>query len=116
LPSKSAQCPKLSRSTANAGTFYRHRRTHEQQQNGEPIDSFSEEDLDNDADQLVSLEEESPEPGAEQAYFTSAMGHGHSNSLDLGPAMGSMNTGTPVNAAMNGTSMAPPQMIAAHNY
>jgi len=91
----------------------RHRRTHEQQQNGEPIGDFSEEDLDNDVDPLASLEEESPI--SEHAYLASSMGMPTSMS-DMSPAM-TMNTGTPVNGpTMNGTSMGPPQMISAQNY
>jgi transcription factor STE12 len=100
-------CPKCI-----ANHFYRHRRIHEQQQNGESIDNFSEEDMENEHDHLISLEEEqSPEQEHALLDMTS-----NGPVLDMGPAM-SMNTGTHMNgASMNGTSMAPPQMIAAHHY
>jgi hypothetical protein len=63
---------------------------------------------------LLALDEESPV--SDHAYLTNSgmsasMPHMHS------PAMSTMNTGTPVNtAAMNGTSMGPPQMVSAQNY
>jgi transcription factor STE12 len=111
----------------------RHRRIHEQQQNGEAIDAFSDEELEADADHLVSLEEESPE--SEHAFLTGAGlmsggggggHHSHHNSLsgvnmnmmqhhggvglEMGPAMAAGGAG------MNGTSMGPPQMVAAQNF
>ena len=95
-----------------ANRTLRHRRTHEQQQNGEVVDSFSEEDLDNEDHHLVSVEEESPE--SEHAYLSNMP----ATTADLtAAAMTSMSTGGNVNgASMNGTSMAPPQMLIAHNY
>lgn len=111
---------------------HRHRRIHEQQQNGEAIDAFSDEELENDQDHLVSLEEESPE--SEHAFLTNAAGlmsggsgghHSHHNSLsgvgmnmmqhhgglvEMSPAMAAGGPG------MNGTSMGPPQMVAAQNF
>jgi transcription factor STE12 len=88
----------------------RHRRTHEQQQNGEPV-SFSEEDLENEEDQLVALEEESPE--SEHAYLNMP-----TSTSDIPTPMTSMSTGTNNmnGATMNGTSIGTPHMIAAHNY
>jgi transcription factor STE12 len=111
----------------------RHRRIHEQQQNGEAIDAFSDEELEADQDHLVSLEEESPE--SEHAFLTGAAGlmsgggggghHSHHNSLsgvnmnmmqhhgglvEMSPAMAAGGAG------MNGTSMGPPQMVAAQNF
>jgi transcription factor STE12 len=95
---------------------YRHRRTHEQQQNGETIIDVSEEDMDGGDgvdDGLLALDEESPV--SDHAYLTNS---GLSSSMPhMSPAMSTMNTGTPVNtAAMNGTSMGPPQMVSAQNY
>jgi hypothetical protein len=54
----------------------RHRRIHEQQQNGESIENFSEEDLEEGQDQLGSLEEESPQ--SEHAYIN---GNGQSQQM-----------------------------------
>jgi hypothetical protein len=103
----------------------RHRRIHEQQQNGESVDNFSEEDLENDHDHLGSLEEESPE--AEHAYLhvhghavsNAGMHHGipaSSDMVTMSPAMASMNTGGAVHdhGPMGGT-MAPPMMVG-QNY
>jgi len=89
---------------------HRHRRTHEQQQNGEPV-NFSEEDLENDEDQLVALEEESPE--SEHAFLNMP-----STSSDMHTPMTAMSTGTSNmnGASMNGTTIGAPQMVAAHNY
>lgn len=88
----------------------RHRRTHEQQQNGEQV-SFSEEDLENEEDQLVALEEESPE--SEHAYLNMP-----TSTSDIPTPMTSMSTGTNNmnGATMNGTTIGTPHMIAAHNY
>jgi hypothetical protein len=122
--------------------FPRHRRIHEQQQNGEAIDGFSDEELEADADHLVSLEEESPE--SEHAYLTGAASlingggggghHSHHGSLNgINMNMNVMHHGvgvggggvslvemSPAMAAggpgMNGTSMGPPQMVAAQNF
>jgi transcription factor STE12 len=70
--------------------------------------------MDNDLDQLASLEEESPI--SEHAYLASGMGMPVSSMSDMSPAM-AMSTGTPVNgASMNGTSMGPPQMVSTQNY
>lgn len=92
----------------------RHRRTHEQQQNGEPV-SF-EDDMENEGEGLESLEE-SPSP--EHAYLstgnhlsishtTPTMSH---NALANMPSMHTHN-------GMNGTmSMGQPQhLLAAHNF
>src|ERR1700744_5949417 len=84
--------PPRQRPLSNRGRD-RHRRIHEQQQNGEAIDAFSDEELEADQDHLVSLEEESPE--SEHAFLTGAAGlmsggggpgsggghHSHHNSL-----------------------------------
>lgn len=88
----------------------RHRRTHEQQQNGEPV-SFSEEDLENEEDQLVALEEESPE--SEHAYLNMP-----TSTSDMPTPLTSMSTGTANmnGAAMNGTNIGAPHMIVAQHY
>jgi transcription factor STE12 len=104
-------CSLCGKAFSRSDNLAQHRRTHEQQQNGEPIDNFSEEDLDNDIDPLASLEEESPI--SEHTYLATSMG----SMSDMSPAMATMNTGTPVNGpSMNGTSMGPPQMVSAQNY
>jgi transcription factor STE12 len=93
----------------------RHKRTHEQQQNGEPIvDSFSEEDFDVDDQHIVDLEQESPE--SEHAYLAGSMSI--PTTISEMQSMGPMSTGTNnMNGPQfNGTSMGPPQMVAAHNY
>jgi len=109
-------CSLCGKAFSRSDNLAQHRRIHEQQQNGEAIDNFSDEDLenDNDNDPLVSLEEESPE--SEHAYLSAGLG-GVSNTMqEMSPAL-SMNTGTPVNGpSMNGTSMGPPQMVTAQNY
>ena len=88
----------------------RHRRTHEQQQNGEPV-SFSEEDLENEEDQLVALEEESPE--SEHAYLNMP-----TSTSDIPTPMTAMSTGTANmnGATMNGTNIGTPHMIVAQHY
>ncbi|KAF2669218.1 STE-domain-containing protein [Microthyrium microscopicum] len=107
-------CALCGKAFSRSDNLAQHRRTHEQQQNGEPIDNFSEDELDNEVDALAALEEESPE--SEHAYLASGMGLPNGSMPDMSPAM-TMNTGTPVNGpSMNGTSMGPPQMIAAQNY
>lgn len=114
-----------------ANHFVRHKRTHEQQQNGEPIVDFSEEDFENDEHNIGELDQESPE--SEHAYLSgpmsiptslsdlhthSPLGHTHSPMGHTHSPMGSMSTGTNhMNGpSMNGTSMGPPQMVSAHNY
>ena len=98
----------------------RHKRTHEQQQNGEPIiDSFSEEDFENDEHNIVDLEQDSPE--SEHSYLPGGMSipttlhEMHQGGMQT---MGPMSTGTGNMGGpqFNGTSMGPPQMVAAHNY
>jgi transcription factor STE12 len=94
-----------------ANIISRHRRTHEQQQNGEPV-SFSEEEVENDEDQLGALEEESPE--SEHAFLNLP-----STASDMPTPMTSMSTGTSNmnGASMNGTTIGTPQMVhAAANY
>lgn len=78
---------------------FRHRRTHEPRQDGEPLSNFSEEELENDDDQLGPLEEESP--GSEHNFLSGGFGMG-SGMTDL--------------AAPLATMAAPSQLIAAHNY
>jgi hypothetical protein len=104
----------------------RHRRTHEQNQNGEPIANISEDDaeevdfnVDEDAG-LGSLEEESP--GSEHAYLTSSQAQGltlptttptlTSPTLNL-DAPSSMSAGF---GGHGGLSMGQGQMIAANHY
>jgi transcription factor STE12 len=109
-------CSLCGKAFSRSDNLAQHRRTHEQSQNGEAIDNFSEEDLDNDLDNLGALEEESPE--SEHAYLSVGMGMATNSSAELSPGM-TMNTGNSFNGPMmNGTSMSmgPPQMIAAHNY
>jgi transcription factor STE12 len=117
-------CSLCGKAFSRSDNLAQHRRTHEQSQNGEAIDNFSEEDLENELDNLGALEEESPE--SEHAYLSAGMGMPNNSSAELSPGMTmnsspgmTMNTATPFNGPMmNGTSMSmgPPQMIAAHNY
>jgi len=79
--------------------FFRHRRTHEPQPNGEVIEDVSEgEDLDGGDAQLGSLEEEES-PETDHAYLATTM---------------SMNQGVPDMGGM--TSMPSQQLISAHGY
>jgi len=110
-------CSLCGKAFSRSDNLAQHRRIHEQQQNGESIENFSEEDLENDGDGLVALEEESPE--SEHAFLATGLG-GLGNSTvslhDMSPVM-NLNTGNSVNGpSMNGTSMGPPQMIAAQNF
>ncbi|KAE9983668.1 hypothetical protein BLS_009661 [Venturia inaequalis] len=113
-------CQLCNKAFSRSDNLAQHKRTHEQQQNGEPIiDSFSEEDFENDEHNLVELDQDSPE--SEHAYLPSGMNipttmhEMHQGGMQT---MGSMSTGTNnMNGPQfNGTSMGPPQMVAAHNY
>jgi len=85
-----------------ANTTVRHRRTHEQQADGEVL-NFTEEDLDNEDEQL-GLDGESPEP--EQGYMPSTL----SLSTPLTDMPASL-------GGLGGVHMGPPpQLISAHNY
>jgi len=107
-------CPLCGKAFSRSDNLAQHRRTHEQQQNGEPIEDISENELENGEDGLLALDEESPI--SEHAYLAHSGLSQNPSLADMSPAM-SMNTGTPVHAAhMNGTSMGPPQMVAAQNY
>lgn len=111
-------CALCGKAFSRSDNLAQHRRTHEQGQNGELLDSFSEEDLENELDTLGSLEEESPE--SEHAYLSVGMGMSHASQSELSPGMTMTLSNTPsyLGPMMNGTSMSmgPPQMIAAHNY
>jgi transcription factor STE12 len=79
--------------------YFRHRRTHEPRQDGEPLD-FNEEELEGEDEHLHSLDEESPGSGNE---YLSSM-HIPTSISDI---PGPLSMGT----------MAPPhQLIAANNY
>jgi transcription factor STE12 len=89
---------------------FRHKRTHEQQQNGEPIiDDFNEEDLEGEDGQLIDLEHESPE--SDHAYLTMNI----PSTIPEHYTPTSMSTGTHMNgSSMNGTHITP--MLSAHHY
>ncbi|KAF2841459.1 STE-domain-containing protein [Patellaria atrata CBS 101060] len=94
-------CPLCSKAFSRSDNLAQHRRTHEPRPDGEPVGNYSEEDLENDEDQLGSLEEESPE--SEHAYLPSGLSM--STSISDLPSMGM------------GVSMGPPQqLLAGSNY
>jgi transcription factor STE12 len=98
-------CPLCNKAFSRSDNLAQHRRTHEPRQDGEPLSSFDEDELENEDgdDQLHSLEEESPE--SVHDYLTPANLNIASSISDI-PGPLSM-----------GTSMPPPhQLIAAHNY
>ncbi|ORY16112.1 transcription factor steA [Clohesyomyces aquaticus] len=95
-------CPLCNKAFSRSDNLAQHRRTHEPRQDGEPLSSYDEDDLENEDEQLGSLEEESPESGND--YLGSSLNIPASISDIPGPL--SM-----------GTTMGPPQhLIAAHNY
>ncbi|KAF2115021.1 STE like transcription factor-domain-containing protein [Lophiotrema nucula] len=98
-------CPLCNKAFSRSDNLAQHRRTHEPRQDGEPLSSFDEDELDNEDgdDHLHSLEEESPE--SVHDYLTPSNLNIPSSISDI-PGPLSM-----------GTSMPPPhQLIAAHNY
>ncbi|KAF2422069.1 STE-domain-containing protein [Tothia fuscella] len=110
-------CQLCNKAFSRSDNLAQHKRTHEQQQNGEPvIDNFSEEDFENDEHNIIDLEQDSPE--SEHAYLAGPMMTTSLSAESMHTPMGSMSTGgNHMNGAtMNGTSMGPPQMVAAHNY
>jgi len=113
-------CQLCNKAFSRSDNLAQHKRTHEQQQNGEPIvDSFSEEDFENDEQNIIDLDQESPE--SEHAYLAGGMGIPtslHEMQSGMQTPMGPMSTGTNnMNGPQfNGTSMGPPQMVAAQNY
>ncbi|KAF2086933.1 STE-domain-containing protein [Saccharata proteae CBS 121410] len=97
-------CPLCNKAFSRSDNLAQHRRTHEPRQDGDPIGSYSDEELENDEDQLGSLEEESP--GSTNDYMPSGL----SISTSLSDLPGSI-------PGMNATSMGPThQMLAASNY
>jgi hypothetical protein len=94
--------------------MFRHKRTHEQQQNGEPIvDNFSEEDLEGEDGHIIDLEHELHDsPESDHAYLNLNI----PNTIPENYPPTSMSTGTSTmnGANMNGTSITP--MISAHHY
>lgn len=83
--------------------IYRHRRTHEPRQDGEPLSSFDEEDLEGEGDDehLHSLEEESPESSHD---YLAGIPNIPASIADI-----------PGPLAM-GTTMGPPQQLIAANH
>jgi transcription factor STE12 len=94
-------CPLCNKAFSRSDNLAQHRRTHEPRQDGEPLSSYDEEDLEGEDEHLHSLEEESPDSGND---YLSSMHIPVSLSDIPGPL--SM-----------GTTMGPPQqLIAAHHY
>jgi transcription factor STE12 len=94
----SVSCPSRSLNKHFLTITFRHRRTHEPRQDGEPL--YDEDELEGEDDHLHSLEEESPESGND--YMMSNI------PASISDIPGPMSMGV---------SMGPPQhMIAAHNY
>jgi len=101
-------CTLCGKAFSRSDNLAQHRRIHEQQQNGETVENFSEEDLENEHEHLGSLEEESPE--SEHAYINVNGSTGQhipvsnasvtlSEVISMSPAMASMNTGAAVGEA-----------------
>ncbi|KAF1986033.1 STE-domain-containing protein [Aulographum hederae CBS 113979] len=110
-------CSLCNKAFSRSDNLAQHRRTHEQNSNGEPL-NFSEEDLEGEDDNLVSLEEESPE--SEHAYLATNMGMPTSMAeMQSMNSMHGMNGGGGL--SMNGGSMSmgqqqQQQLVAAQNY
>ncbi|KAF2457127.1 STE like transcription factor-domain-containing protein [Lineolata rhizophorae] len=108
-------CPLCNKAFSRSDNLAQHRRTHEPRQDGEPVGNFSEEDLenlDNEDDQLGSLEEESPsdhEAAATAAFL-------NESALAAAAGSGVSAPAADFHAAM--ASMAPPPqpLIAAQNF
>ncbi|KAF2181749.1 STE-domain-containing protein [Zopfia rhizophila CBS 207.26] len=95
-------CPLCNKAFSRSDNLAQHRRTHEPRQDGEPLSSFDEDELENEDEPLGSLEEESPESGND--YLSASLSIPASIADIPGPL------------AM-GTTMGPPQhLIAAHNF
>ncbi|KAF2004419.1 transcription factor steA [Amniculicola lignicola CBS 123094] len=93
-------CPLCNKAFSRSDNLAQHRRTHEPRADGEPLSSFDEDELDNDDENLHSLEEESPESGNDYLLPNIPV------SISDIPGPLSM-----------GTSMDQPQhLIAAHHY
>ncbi|KAI9661614.1 MAG: homeodomain transcription factor ste12 [Bathelium mastoideum] len=104
-PTKSHSCPipTCGRLFKRLEHLKRHKRTHEANKDGEPLSSFSEEDLEGDDDQLGSLEEESPQ--SDQGLLSAGMG--------LPTSLADMPTSL---GALDGTGLGGSHMIAAQNF
>ena len=130
-------CNLCSKAFSRSDNLAQHRRTHEQQQNEdgtineEPLEGdFSEEDFVNlgsdPATDLVSLVDDdniSPTSASDDHHsLPSAVSQTHSHwdsfaaTTPLQTPMGMSTGGNVHGPSMNGTTMAPPQMVAAHNY
>lgn len=96
-------CPLCNKAFSRSDNLAQHRRTHESRQDGEPLSSYDEEDLEGEDDNLHSLEEESPEST-----------HDYLSGIPNIPASISDIPG-PLSM---GTTMGPPQhhLIAANHY
>ncbi|KAF2143028.1 uncharacterized protein K452DRAFT_307908 [Aplosporella prunicola CBS 121167] len=87
-------CPLCNKAFSRSDNLAQHRRTHEPRQEGDPLPSFSEEELENDEDGLGALEEESPESlSAANDYMPSGLSMSTSLAdLPTPTSMGSMQT------------------------
>jgi transcription factor STE12 len=95
-------CSLCNKAFSRSDNLAQHRRTHEPRQDGEPLSSFDEEELDNEDEPLGSLEEESPDSGND--YLSSSLNIPSSISDIPGPL------------SMNATMGPPQQLMAGSNY
>ncbi|KAF2012566.1 STE-domain-containing protein [Aaosphaeria arxii CBS 175.79] len=94
-------CTLCNKAFSRSDNLAQHRRTHESRQDGEPLSSFDEEDLEGEDEHLQSLEEESPESS-----------HDYLGGM---PQLPASIADIPGPLAM-GTTMAPPQQLIAANH